>query len=234
MLLASSCGVMMIYVDESLCTGCGVCLDACKQGALSIEGGKASIDESLCTSCGRCVDVCPTEAIVSVETIEECPSTSVPAQSPQARPFWAGTNPLSPVGRDAAASAAASPAPADSAPSKLETAERVLSGLLSFASFVLDRRQTALTGRPAARQSDAVDFVLDRRQTALTGRPAARQSDAVDRGRTKGGAQRTGCPRRGQGCSYGGGGRGQGLGRARGPGLGRGSGSGRGRNDRTR
>jgi|GEM_PF-508024 len=211
MLLASSCGVMMIYVDESLCTGCGVCLDACKQGALSIEGGKASIDESLCTSCGRCVDVCPTEAIVSVETIEECPSTSVPAQSPQARPFWAGTNPLFPVGRDAAASAAASPAPADSAPSKLETAERVLSGLLSFASFVLDRRQTALTGRPAARQSDA-----------------------VDRGRTKGGAQRTGCPRRGQGRSYCGGGRGQGLGRARGPGLGRGSGSGRGRNDRTR
>ncbi len=63
----------MMYVDESLCTGCGICVDACTQGAISSDACRASIDPVLCTSCGCCIDACRTDAIVSVETISEYP-----------------------------------------------------------------------------------------------------------------------------------------------------------------
>lgn len=137
----------MFYVDENLCTGCGTCLDACNRDAISMNGGIATINEALCTSCGRCLDFCTAEAIISVETVFEPPEISVPAQSPQAQPFWAGTAPLSPAGADVAAPAAASPAPAGGTSGRFEIAEKVLSGLLSFASFVLDRRADRLPGR---------------------------------------------------------------------------------------
>lgn len=142
----------MIYIDENLCTGCGICIDACLQGALSITGRAASIDPTLCTSCGHCIDVCLTEAIISVETVPECPPASVPAPRPEAQPLWAGTRPLSPGAVGAAAPLAASPVSRSAPASKLDVVEKVLSGLLSVAAFALDRRQgrsVALTGRKA-------------------------------------------------------------------------------------
>jgi NAD-dependent dihydropyrimidine dehydrogenase PreA subunit len=198
----------LIYVDENLCTGCEICLDACNRDAISISGRTATIDETLCTSCGQCIDLCPAGAIISVETISEAPSASVPAQSPQAQPLWAGTAPLFPAGSDAAALAAASPAPAGSAPSKLEVAEKVLSGLLSFASFVLDRRQGRLVERAASSTSGAMGVGRNAGGTSTggSGRPGPRQ--------VRGGGRGLGA--------------GQGRGRAQGRGDGRGSGQGRG------
>lgn len=142
----------MIYVDENLCTGCGMCIDACNQGALSITGCAASMDPTLCTSCGLCADVCLTGAIISVETIPEYPPASLPARPPEAQPLWAGTRPLSPDAVGAAAPLAASPVSRSAAISKLDVVEKVLSGLLSIAAFALDRRQgraVALTGLKA-------------------------------------------------------------------------------------
>ncbi len=40
------------------CSGCGVCVAACPQGALYIEEG-INILEDECVSCGRCMDKCP-------------------------------------------------------------------------------------------------------------------------------------------------------------------------------
>jgi NAD-dependent dihydropyrimidine dehydrogenase PreA subunit len=169
----------MIYVDENLCTGCGICIDACNQGALSIAGCAAVIDPTLCTSCGRCIDACLTEAIICVETIPEYPPTSVPAQRPEAQPLWAGTRPLSPDAVGAAVTPAASPAPRSAATSKLDVVQKVLSGVLSVAAFALNRKQgrsvisTALkarTGTGAAVTGAGGTGCSGRRQAGRGGR----------------------------------------------------------------
>ena len=50
-------------VDASKCVGCGLCVDACAYGALSLEGGRAKLVEALCKGCGTCVAACPTGAL---------------------------------------------------------------------------------------------------------------------------------------------------------------------------
>ncbi|MPM83099.1 hypothetical protein SDC9_130162 [bioreactor metagenome] len=42
-----------------VCTLCGVCLKACRSGALTLENKKMARDEHKCTGCGRCVKSCP-------------------------------------------------------------------------------------------------------------------------------------------------------------------------------
>ncbi len=53
---------MMISIDSALCRGCGLCVKACAQQALSIENKKALCKES-CTLCGICIDACPFGAL---------------------------------------------------------------------------------------------------------------------------------------------------------------------------
>lgn len=57
-------------VDESRCTDCGRCVEACPFGALSRselsgtrDGGCASVDAGLCLGCGTCLALCTSEAI---------------------------------------------------------------------------------------------------------------------------------------------------------------------------
>lgn len=40
------------------CSGCGKCLSACPQGALSLAGALVQVDRSRCDGCGKCVPVC--------------------------------------------------------------------------------------------------------------------------------------------------------------------------------
>lgn len=54
---------MAVKIDESKCTGCGACVEACPVDALKIENGKAKVDADTCIDCGTCVDECPVEAI---------------------------------------------------------------------------------------------------------------------------------------------------------------------------
>ena len=49
-------------VHAPACTACGVCVDACPFGAISIDG-IAVIDAAGCKGCGGCVPVCPEDAI---------------------------------------------------------------------------------------------------------------------------------------------------------------------------
>ena len=54
----------MPWINEDLCVSCGVCVDDCPVGAITLkEDDKAIINEDECIRCGRCHDVCPQEAV---------------------------------------------------------------------------------------------------------------------------------------------------------------------------
>lgn len=55
-------GGMEVSYNESACISCGVCIKACRAGALSMVDGRVVCDESKCNKCGRCVKSCPTDA----------------------------------------------------------------------------------------------------------------------------------------------------------------------------
>ncbi len=58
----------IIHIDEEKCDGCGLCADACHEGAIRIIDGKAKlVSESYCDGLGDCIGECPQGAI----TIEE-------------------------------------------------------------------------------------------------------------------------------------------------------------------
>ena len=51
-------------VDESKCTGCGLCVDVCPYHARAIDPIRkvAVVRPFLCDSCGACVVACPSSA----------------------------------------------------------------------------------------------------------------------------------------------------------------------------
>jgi len=60
----------IVRINEELCTGCGLCVTPCAEGAIEIVNGKARvIREELCDGAGFCLSVCPTGAL-SIEERE--------------------------------------------------------------------------------------------------------------------------------------------------------------------
>jgi ferredoxin len=58
----------IIEIDEGKCDGCGLCADACHEGAIGIVHGKARLlRDDYCDGLGNCLPVCPTGAIAFVE-----------------------------------------------------------------------------------------------------------------------------------------------------------------------
>ena len=53
----------MPWVNEEMCVGCGVCVDVCPVGAITVEQDVAHINDAECIRCGRCHDACPEEAV---------------------------------------------------------------------------------------------------------------------------------------------------------------------------
>ena len=41
------------------CSGCGNCVERCKQNALSLQNGRSTVDINRCVLCGYCAKVCP-------------------------------------------------------------------------------------------------------------------------------------------------------------------------------
>lgn len=58
----------IISIDESKCNGCGICADACHEGAIVIENGKAKLlRDDYCDGLGDCLPACPKGAITFVQ-----------------------------------------------------------------------------------------------------------------------------------------------------------------------
>jgi heterodisulfide reductase subunit A len=62
---------IVAFIDEKLCSGCGLCLSICPYNAIDrvedvIDGRNvvhAKVNEGLCQGCGACVSTCPSKAI---------------------------------------------------------------------------------------------------------------------------------------------------------------------------
>ena len=58
----------IIHIDEEKCNGCGICANACHEGAIDIVDGKAKlVRENFCDGFGDCLPGCPTGAITFEE-----------------------------------------------------------------------------------------------------------------------------------------------------------------------
>jgi NAD-dependent dihydropyrimidine dehydrogenase PreA subunit len=194
----------MIYVDEDLCTGCGMCLDVCPQRAVSLVERRVVIDATRCTSCGRCADACVSEAIVEAEIMERQPSrptiTSA-AFEPIApsRTTAPSLRPSSPSPEAGVPTQPSSLAPSER-PSKLQVADKVLSGLLNVLAFALDRgqgRQGSSVSKGSSadrlgRATDGVDVRKPRRESARRGGREQKRGKGLGGGR---GRERRRCSR---------------------------------------
>ena len=63
--------IVLIKINELECKGCGICLDACPQGAIYLCDDVAGVDLERCDDCRKCIPQCPSNAISWVDEKSE-------------------------------------------------------------------------------------------------------------------------------------------------------------------
>lgn len=58
----------IIEIDQEKCNGCGLCVNACHEGAIQLVNGKAALlSDEYCDGLGDCLPECPVDAIHIIE-----------------------------------------------------------------------------------------------------------------------------------------------------------------------
>ncbi len=61
-------GKVQAWFDDTRCSLCGKCVEACRSGVHEIASGQHRVRYSQCTACGECVRVCPQSAMRLIGT----------------------------------------------------------------------------------------------------------------------------------------------------------------------
>lgn len=73
----------LLKIDRTLCTGCGLCVQACPFGSLSLDAESIAVVNDTCTGCGACLPECPVQAL-SLPEVEK----TGPADNSAFRGVW--------------------------------------------------------------------------------------------------------------------------------------------------